>query len=53
MAEGFVADFIVLKANPLDDLAALNTLHTVVQQGTSWQVDELKARLVSLTDIEL
>lgn len=50
---GYVADFIVLKANPLEELAALNTVHTVVQQGTTWQVDELKARLASLTDIEL
>lgn len=50
---GYVADFIVLQANPLAALDALNTVHTVVQQGTRWRVDELKARLASLTDIEL
>lgn len=53
LAEGYVADFIVLTANPLTDLTALNTVHTVVQQGTVWQVDELKAQLTSLSDIEL
>lgn len=53
LAPGYVADFIVLTANPLTDLKALNTVHTVVQQGTAWQVDNLKAQLPSLTSIEL
>lgn len=53
LAVGYVADFIVLTANPLTDLKALNTVHTVVQQGTAWQVDELKAQLPSLAGIEL
>lgn len=53
LAAGFVADFIVLPANPLTDLSALNTVHTVVQQGKAWQVDELKAELTTLTNIEL
>lgn len=53
LAEGFAADFIVLTANPLTDLKALNTVHTVVQQGKAWQVDELKAQLSLLADIEL
>jgi len=53
LAEGFAADFIVLTANPLTDLKALNTVHTVVQQGKAWQVDELKAQLALLADIEL
>lgn len=47
---GYVADFIVLEANPLQDLKALNTLHTVVQQGKVWQVEALKAQLSALTD---
>lgn len=53
LAVGYVADFIVLTANPLTDLKAINTVHTVVQQGTAWQVDELKAQLPSLAGIEL
>lgn len=53
LAAGFVADFIVLPANPLTDLSALNTVHTVVQQGKAWRVDELKAQLDSLSKIEL
>lgn len=50
---GYVADFIVLDANPLKDLNALNTVHTVVQQGRAWSVDELKAQLASLSDLKL
>ncbi|MCL5049615.1 MAG: amidohydrolase family protein [Firmicutes bacterium] len=45
LAEDFVADFIVLTDNPLSDLAALNTIQTVVQRGTAWQVEDLKAQL--------
>ncbi|EGM77894.1 amidohydrolase, imidazolonepropionase [Rheinheimera sp. A13L] len=50
---GYVADFIVLKSNPLHDLKALNTLHTVVQQGKAWSVDELKSQLAALSGIKL
>ncbi len=50
---GYVADFIVLDANPLQDLNALNTVHTVVQQGKAWSVDELKAQLASLSNLKL
>ncbi|MDX1537320.1 MAG: amidohydrolase family protein [Arsukibacterium sp.] len=53
LAEGFVADFIVLPVNPVTDLAALSTVQTVVQQGKAWQVDDLKAQLASLTKVEL
>tara|TARA_R110002126_G_scaffold12196_28_gene53292 strand:- start:1008 stop:2459 length:1452 start_codon:yes stop_codon:yes gene_type:complete len=53
LAAGFVADFIVLTANPVSDLTALSTVHTVVQQGKAWRVDELKAQLTSLSDTEL
>lgn len=53
LAEGFVADFIVMSANPLDDLTALKTVHTVVQQGTVWPVEKLKAELAALTTVEL
>lgn len=53
LKEGYVADFIVLASNPIDDLQALNTLHTVVQQGNLWQVEALKAQLSSLSDVEL
>ncbi|MBV2130351.1 amidohydrolase family protein [Arsukibacterium indicum] len=53
LAEGFVADFIVLDSNPLTDLSALSTVQTVVQQGKAWQVEELKAQLASLSGTEL
>jgi len=53
LAEDFVADFIVLTDNPLSDLAALNTVQTVVQRGRAWQVEALKAQLDSLTNVEL
>lgn len=53
LKEGYVADFIVLASNPIEDLQALNTLHTVVQQGNLWQVEALKAQLSSLSTIEL
>jgi hypothetical protein len=43
----------VLNANPLKDLNALNTVHTVVQQGKAWSVDKLKAELASLSDLKL
>jgi hypothetical protein len=43
----------VLDANPLQDLNALNTVHTVVQQGKAWSVDELKAQLASLSNLKL
>lgn len=49
---GYVADFIVLAANPITDLHALNTLHTVVQQGNLMQVEALKAQLSSLSQFE-
>lgn len=49
---GYVADFIVLAANPITDLQALNTLHTVVQQGNLMQVESLKAQLGSLSQFE-
>lgn len=45
LAEDFVADFIALTDNPLSDLAALNTIQTVVQRGKAWQVEDLKAQL--------
>lgn len=50
---GYIADFIVLSSNPLKDLSALNTVHTVVQQGKAWSVDKLKAELASLSDLKL
>ncbi|WP_273023052.1 amidohydrolase family protein [Rheinheimera sp.] len=53
LAAGFVADFIVLSANPLTDLNALKSVHTVVQQGKTHRVDALKAELANLSDIEL
>jgi imidazolonepropionase-like amidohydrolase len=53
LAAGFVADFIVLSANPLTDLNALKSVHTVVQQGKAHRVDALKAELANLSDIEL
>jgi len=53
LAPGFVADFIVMRANPLTNLTALNTVHTVVQQGYAWRVEELKNQLENLTKIEL
>lgn len=53
LAAGFVADFIVLPANPLTDLSALNTVHTVVQQGKAHPVAALKAELANLSNTEL
>lgn len=53
LAAGFVADFIVLSANPLTDLNALKSVHTVVQQGKAHRVDALKAELANLSNIEL
>lgn len=53
LAAGFVADFIVLSANPLTDLNALKSVHTVVQQGKTHRVDALKAELANLSNIEL
>lgn len=53
LAAGFVADFIVLSANPLTDLNALKSVHTVVQQGKAHRVDTLKAELANLSNIEL
>ena len=53
LAAGFVADFTVLSANPLTDLNALKSVHTVVQQGKAHRVDTLKAELANLSNIEL
>uniref|UniRef100_A0A486XPI0 Amidohydrolase family protein n=1 Tax=Rheinheimera sp. BAL341 TaxID=1708203 RepID=A0A486XPI0_9GAMM len=53
LAQGFVADFIVMPANPLTDLSALNTVHTVVQQGQAHSVEALKAELANLSNTEL
>lgn len=53
LAAGFVADFIMLSANPLTDLNALKSVHTVVQQGKAHRVDTLKAELANLSNIEL
>ena len=53
LAEGFVADFIVLAANPVTDLNALKTVQSVVQQGKAHRVDALKAELAKLTRVEL
>ncbi|WP_417657222.1 amidohydrolase family protein [Pseudidiomarina aestuarii] len=53
LAPGFAADFIVLTANPLIDLTALNTVKTVVQRGVTHDVAELKAQLPLLSDVQL
>ena len=53
LAAGYVADFIVLTTNPVTDLNALTTVHTVVQQGKAHRVDALKAELANLSNIEL
>ena len=53
LAAGYVADFIVLTTNPVTDLNALTTVHTVVQQGKAHRVDALKAELAKLTKVEL
>ncbi len=46
---GFVADFIVLKQSPLDDLSALQQVQIVVQRGIPHTVDALRAELPSLS----
>lgn len=53
LAPGFAADFIVLTANPLVDLKALNTVNSVVQRGIVHDVAELKAQLPMLSDVQL
>ena len=53
LAAGFTADFIVLPSNPVTDLNALSSVHTVVQQGKAYRVDSLKAELANLSSIEL
>lgn len=53
LAEGYLADFIVVSANPVTDLNALSTVHTVVQQGKRWQVAALKEKLTTLNSLEL
>lgn len=53
LAAGFVADFIVLSSNPVNDLNALSSVHTVVQQGKAHPVAALKAELAKLSNIEL
>ncbi|RUO66339.1 Imidazolonepropionase [Pseudidiomarina planktonica] len=53
LAPGFAADFIVLTANPVADLSALNTVETVVQKGKAAQVADLKSKLSTLTNVQL
>ena len=53
LAAGFVADFIVMSSNPVSDLNALSSVHTVVQQGKAHHVAALKAELSNLTNTEL
>ncbi|MEO3677850.1 amidohydrolase family protein [Rheinheimera sp. FR7-31] len=53
LAAGFVADFIVLSSNPVNDLNALTSVHTVVQQGKAHPVAALKAELAKLSNTEL
>ncbi|MEO3877534.1 amidohydrolase family protein [Rheinheimera sp. FR7-34] len=53
LAAGFVADFIVLSSNPVNDLNALSSVHTVVQQGKAHPVAALKAELAKLSNTEL
>ncbi|WP_337841253.1 amidohydrolase family protein [Rheinheimera sp.] len=53
LAPGYVADFIVMLADPSQDLSALTGIHTVVQQGKHWSVSELKARLTGLDSVRL
>ena len=53
LAAGLVADFIVLAENPLTDLSALNTVHTVVQRGIAAKVVDLKSQLSTLSQIRL
>ena len=53
LAAGFAADFIVLSSNPVNELEALSSVHTVVQQGKAHPVAALKAELANLSNTEL
>jgi len=50
---GYTADFIVLQQDPTQDLAAMNSIETVVQAGKAHQVAELRQRLPALSQTQL
>lgn len=53
LAPGYVADFIVLTDNPLDDLKSLKTVQRVVQHGINFRVEDLKSQLSTLSSVQL
>lgn len=50
---GFAADFIVLQQDPTQDLAAINSINTVVQAGKAHQVAKLRELLPALSKTKL